>query len=141
MKILRFSLVGVIAFFCVGLLSNASSEMHQINDQYLSNINAQNAVYSVSNNGSNGAVDFFNSLEDAYNLKISDDVKNSETISDAFVFLNQFSSELNNNRHPFAPRFSLLKGDDRTGIDMQLGGLKLHFQAIDINGTVSLQPN
>ncbi|KPA12535.1 conserved hypothetical protein, secreted [Candidatus Magnetomorum sp. HK-1] len=136
MKTLRILLASMFAFLSIGFFSNASSEMQKINDNFLSHIIGQNAVYRVSDKG---ASEFFNDCEYTFGVKISDEVKESETIAESFAFFQGLNSGLNEGNNPFFPRFSFLESGENAGVDIQLGGLKLHFQSIDINGTISVK--
>jgi hypothetical protein len=142
MNYLRLIMAGAVAFLGMGFFSSAAlSEMQQINDNYLSHINGQTAIYSLSNKNSNDAVSFLNHMERSYGVHISDDVKASETITEAFDFFKELAEALGENNHPFAPRLSLLKEGDSQGLDIQMGGMKLRLQSIDIKGKVSIYKN
>jgi len=134
MKTLRIILSGMFALMCMGFYTNAVSDMQAINDQYLSDITGQTA--SVSDRSDSYA--FVNYVEQKMGEKISDETKNSASFIETLGFFKNLSNELNEN-NPFAPRLSFFDHDDGTGMDLQIGYLKLHFQSIDINGTISVQ--
>jgi len=134
MKTLRIVLSGMFALMCMGFYSNAVSDMQTINDQYLSDITGQTA--SVSERTDSYA--FVNFVEQRMGGKISDETKNSASFIETLDFFQNLSKDLNEN-NPFAPRLSIFDHEDGTGMDLQIGYLKLHFQSIDINGTLSVQ--
>jgi hypothetical protein len=123
---------GMFALICMGFFSNAVSDMQAINDQHLSSVIGQSA--SVSNSAD--ALGFVNFVEQKQIVKISDKTKNADSYIETLDFFSNLSSELNDN--PLAPKFSLIDQDDNIGLDLQIGLLKMHFQSIDINGTVSV---
>jgi len=133
MKTLRIIMSGMFALICMGFYSNAVSDMQAINDQYLSDISGQSASISTRAN----SYGFVNFVEQKMGGNISDETKNSESYIETLAFFKNLSSEINEN--PFAPRLSFYDSEEGTGIDLQFGYLKLHFQSIDINGTVSVQ--
>jgi len=133
MKTLRIMLSGMFALICMGFYSNAVSDMQAINDQYLSDITGQTASISNSDN----ACEFVNFVEQKMGGQISNEVKHSESFIETLAFFNRLSSEMNES--PFAPQFSFFDHEEGTGLNMQIGYLKLHFQSIHINGTVSVQ--
>jgi len=136
MKALRILLASMFAFLSIGFFSSASSEMQKINDNFMSHIIGQNAVYRISDDNSSEVLEGY---EYTFGVKISDDVKDSETIAEAIAFFQGLSAEVNET-NPFLPRYSL--GDEKNdGIDIQFGGLKLHFKTIDINGKISILEN
>jgi len=141
MKHLRLILAGVFALMSMGFFSSAFSEMQQINDNYLSYINGQTAIHSVSDSGSKNVMNFLNNMERVYGVNISDEVKESDAIAETFDFIMELSEALDGSGNPFMPRFSLFNESDPKGVDIQMGGLKLHLKSIDINGTVSIHRN
>jgi len=133
MKTLRIILSGMFALICMGFYSNAISDMQAINDQYLSDITGQTA--SVSEQRDSFA--FVNFVEQRMGGVISEETKNSTSFIETLSFFENLSSEMKD--HPFAPRLAFYNDEKGTGVDFQFGYLKLHFQSIDIKGTVSVQ--
>jgi hypothetical protein len=124
---------GMFAVISMGFYSNAASDMQAINDQYLSDISGQTG--SVSDKADSYA--FVNFVEQRMGGQISDETKLSEDFIETLSFIKLLSSDMY--KSPFAPRLSFVDHEDGTGMDLQIGYLKLHFQAIDINGTVTIQ--
>jgi len=133
MKTLRIILSGMFAVISMGFYSNAASDMHAINDQYLSDITGQSALVSDKSD----SYAFVNFVEQRMAGHISDETRNSEDYIETLAFINRLSSDINEN--PFAPKLSFFDHENGTGLDLQIGYLRLHFQSIDINGTVSVQ--
>jgi hypothetical protein len=133
MKTLRIILSGMFAVISMGFYSNAASDMQAINDQYLSDITGQTAFVSDSAD----SYAFVNFVEQTMSGHISDETKNSDDYIESLAFLNRLCSDMTES--PFAPRLSFIENEDGTSMDLQIGYLKLHFQSIDINGTVSIQ--
>jgi len=131
MKTLRIFLSGVLVLICMGLYSNAESGMQALNDQYLSDISGQTATVSTNETG------FVNFVEKRLGGVISDEAKDSEAFMETLSFFEKLSGEIIES--PFAPKFSFPENENGTGVDFQLGGLKLHFRSIDINGTVTVR--